>query len=46
MPDFVVREIGGFHETMLAPPYVGEVATIVADILEPRVAADGECRSR
>ena len=30
MPDLVVRDMGGIHETMLAPPHVEELAAMVA----------------
>ncbi len=30
MPDLVVRDLGGAHDTMLVPPYVEELAVMVA----------------
>ena len=45
MPDLVVREIGGDHETMLVPPYVEELAAMVAAAAEDCFASESARRS-
>jgi hypothetical protein len=45
IPDLVLREMGGIHETVLAPPHVEELAAVVAGTAHDFLASNSEKRS-